>query len=41
MIFESSESISFKVEFNLFLKILFPGNIFSILTIRNSEKKDQ
>ena len=28
MIFESSESISFKVEFNLFLKILLPGIIF-------------
>ena len=28
MIFESSESISFKVEFNLFLKILLPGTIF-------------
>ena len=39
MIFESSESISFKVEFNLFLKILLPGTIFSILIIRNSEKK--
>ena len=41
MIFESSESISFKAEFNCFLKIIFPGTIFSIYIIRNSEKGDQ